>query len=74
MKKHTITVKAKQVVEYEQQIEVTEQEHTFLKEALAHGDTVSLKNHTSAYLILQEKIDPISVLSAEEAYTDVSIR
>jgi len=63
-------IKCRQVFEFSQEVELTEEELNQLENAPDH---ISFDHHPEAYSILECKIDPTEVLAADMEYLDVDI-
>jgi hypothetical protein len=68
-KKINVTIKAKQVIEYYQQVEMNEEDFLVLKE-LAYDD---VSETSEEYALLERYINPTDVFGNVGEYTDVEV-
>lgn len=70
-KKIKVRIRAKQVVEYDQEVEMSKPEYDTLMDA---DDTdISRRENSKAFSILESYITMTEILDAEDEFTDVEI-
>lgn len=70
-KKVTVWLRCKQVVHYDQQVELTQEEYDLLSNI--NDSTVSKHHNTEEYNIIQDNIDNQNVLDTDWEFTDVEL-
>jgi len=72
----TVWIKCKMVVEYNQQVNLTDEEYETIEQALQEDDCIeegTIISYKSAYGILEGRLDHKSVYDTEHEYTDVQM-
>jgi len=66
-----VTVKAKQVIEYNQDVEMTEEDFVNLKDI--RMDDISIDSDPQLYFMLERYIDPSVIFCSDEEFKEVSV-